>query len=222
MFRDAALMAGKDLRIELRSRVAINQILPVAVLILLLFGFALDPDSPVLTRATPGLFWVTVLFVTVMAVERSYSLEAADGVRDALRLSGLHPGGIFLGKFAALAVQLAAVQVVLLAGVMVLFGRELAGHLLLVATAVAATAGIAAAGTLYGVLAAGLRVRETLLPLLLLPVLAPVLIAATRAFETALDGVPSDGWPWFNLLAVFALTYTGFGILAFGPLLEDS
>jgi heme exporter protein B len=222
VFRDAVLMAGKDLRIEMRSRVATNQILPVAVMVLLLFGFALDPDSPVLTRATPGLFWVSVLFVTILAVERSFALEAADGVRDALRLSGLHPGGIFLGKFAALAVQLAAVQVVLLIGIMVLFGRDLAGHLLLLATAVAATAGIAAAGTLYGVLAAGLRVRETLLPLLLLPVLAPVLIAATRAFETAFDGVPADGWPWFNLLAVFALTYTGFGILAFGPLLEDS
>ena len=222
MFRDAALVAGKDLRIELRSRVAVNQILPVALLILLLFGFALDPDSPVLERATPGLFWIAVLFVTVLAVERSYSVEAADGVQDALRLSGLHAGGIFLGKFAALAVQLAMVQLLLLVGVMVLFGRDLAGHLLLGATALAATAGIAAAGTLYGVLAAGLRVRETLLPLLLLPVLAPVLIAATRAFETALDGVPSDGWPWFNLLAVFALTYTGFGIVAFGPLLEDS
>ena len=222
MFRDAVLVAGKDLRIELRSRVGINQILPVAVMVLLLFGFALDPDSPVLSRATPGLFWVAVLFVAVLAVERSFAVEAADGVRDALRLSGLHPSGIFLGKFAALAVQLAAVQVVLLVGVVILFGRDLAGHLLLIVTALAATAGIAAAGTLYGVLAAGLRVRETLLPLLLLPVLAPVLIAATRAFETALDGVPSDGWPWFNLLIVFALTYTGFGILAFGPLLEDS
>lgn len=222
MWRDALLVAGKDLRIERRSRVAVNQILPVALAVLMLFGFALDPDSPVLSRATPGLFWVVVLFVTVLAVERSFSLESADGVRDALRLSGLHPGGIFLGKFAALAVQLAALQVVLGIGVVVLFGRDLAGYPLLVATLVAATAGIASAGTLYGVLAAGLRVRETLLPLLLLPVLAPVLIAATRAFETALDGVPSDGWPWFNLLAVFALTYTGFGILAFGSLLEDS
>ncbi len=222
MWRDALLVAGKDLRIERRSRVAVNQILPVALAMLMLFGFALDPDSPVLARATPGLFWVVVLFVTVLAVERSFSLESADGVRDALRLSGLHPGGIFLGKFAALAAQLAALQVVLGFGVVVLFGRDLAGYPLLLATLVAATAGIAAAGTLYGVLAAGLRVRETLLPLLLLPVLAPVLIAATRAFETALDGVPSDGWPWFNLLAVFALIYTGFGILAFGSLLEDS
>jgi heme exporter protein B len=224
VLRDAALVAAKDLRVELRSRVGMNQILPVGLMVLFLFGFAfdLDPDSPVVTRITPGLFWVAVLFVAVLAVERTFAVESGDGVRDALRLSGLDPAGIFLGKFAALAAQLLAVQVVLFVGVIVLFGRDLAGHLLLGATAVAATAGIAAAGTLYGVLAAGLRVRETLLPLLLLPVLAPVLIAATRAFETALDGVPSDGWPWFNLLAVFALTYTGFGIFAFGPLLEDS
>ena len=93
---------------------------------------------------------------------------------------------------------------------------------LLVATCLAATAGLAAAGTLYGVLAAGLRVRETLLPLLLLPVLAPVLIAATRAFEAALGGVAADGWPWFGLLVIFALLYLTFGILAFGPLLEES
>lgn len=222
MLRDAVLVAGKDLRIEMRSRVATNQILPVAVMILMLFGFALEPDSPVLERATPGLFWVAVLVVAVLAVERSFALEAGDGVRDALRLSGLDPSGIFLGKFLALAAQLVAVQVVLVVGVVLLFGRGLAGFGLLLATAGAATAGIAAAGTLYGVLAAGLRVRETLLPLLLLPVLAPVLIAATRAFEHALDGAPADGWPWFNLLAVFALTYTGFGTLAFGPLLEDS
>jgi heme exporter protein B len=222
VFRDALLVAGKDLRVELRSRVGINQILPVALMVLLLFGFALDPDSATLERATPGLFWVAVLFVAILSVERAFAVESSDGVRDALRLSGLSSGGIFLGKFAALAVQLAGVQVVLFVGVVVLFGRDLAGLGLLVAAALAATAGIAAAGTLYGVLAAGLRVRETLLPLLLLPVLAPVLIAATRAFETALDGVPSDGWPWFNLLIVFALTYTGFGILAFGPLLEDS
>jgi len=222
VLRDARLIAAKDLRIELRSRVTASQILPFALLVLMLFAFALDPDSQALESATPGLFWVAVLFVTVLAVERSFSIEAGDGVRDALRLAGLEPGGVFLGKFAALVVQLLVVEVVLLAGVVVLYSRELAGLGLLVATMVAATAGIGAAGTLYGVLAAGLRVRETLLPFLLLPVLAPVLIAATRAFESALDGVPSDGWPWFNLLAVFALVYIGVGILTFGSLLEES
>ena len=71
-------------------------------------------------------------------------------------------------------------------------------------------------------LAAGLRVRETLLPLLLLPVAAPVLIGATRAFEAALSGTTGDGWSWCVLLAVFAVIYTVFGVLAFGPLLEES
>ena len=147
MLRDAALVAGKDLRIEVRSRVATNQVLPFALMVLLLFAFALDPDRGTLRAATPGLFWVAVLFVVVIAVQRSAGLEAADGA------------------------------------------------------------------------------RETLLPLLLLPVVAPVLIGATRATEAALGTggtATSDGWPWVGLLGVFAVAYTAAGLLAFGPLLEDA
>jgi heme exporter protein B len=73
-----------------------------------------------------------------------------------------------------------------------------------------------------GVLAAGLRVRETILPILLLPVLAPVLIGATRAFDDALGAVAVDGWNWLGLLALTAAVYLAFGALAFGVLLEDS
>ena len=65
-------------------------------------------------------------------------------------------------------------------------------------------------------------IQETLLPLLLLPVVAPVLLAATRASEAALGGSPGDGWPWVRLLAVFAVVYVAFGVVAFGPLLEES
>ena len=222
MFRDAALVAGKDLRLELRSRVAINQVAPLALLILVLFAFALDPDSNVLRKATPGLFWIAVLFSGLLGIQRAFSIEAADGNRDALRLSGLDPAGIFLGKFGAIAVQLAVLEVLLLLGVVVLYGARLDGFALLAVTCVVATAGIAAAGTLYGVLAAGLRVRETLLPLLLLPALAPVLIGSTRAFEAALGGNTNEGWPWVGLLAIFALVYIGSGVAAFGPLLEES
>ena len=103
-----------------------------------------------------------------------------------------------------------------------MYGTDVTGVPLLLATCLAATAGLAAAGTLYGVLAAGLRVRETLLPILLLPVLAPVLIGATKAFEAALGGVATDGWPWCGLLVTFALLYLTFGTLAFGTLLEES
>ena len=222
MFRDALLVAGKDLRIERRSRVALNQVAPFAVLVLILFAFALDPDSGVLDKATPGLFWVAVLLCGLLAIQRSFALEAADGNRDALRLSGLAPGGIFLGKAAAVALQLLVLEVVLGLGVILLYGSHVSGWPLVIATCLVATAGIAGAGTLYGVLAAGLRVRETLLPLLLLPVLAPVLIGSTRAFEAARDGNPGQGWPWVGLLALFAVVYTLFGALGFGSLLEDS
>jgi heme exporter protein B len=222
LFRDAGLVAGKDLRIELRSHVTLQQVLPFAVLVLILFGIALDPDRGVLSRASAGLFWVTVLFSALLAIQRAFTVEAADGGRDALRLSGLDPAGIFLGKAAAIAAQLLAVEAVLAVGVVVMYGAEVTGVPLLVATIGAATAGLAAAGTLYGVLAAGLRVKETLLPILLLPVLSPVLIGATKAFEAALGGVAADGWPWLGLLTVFALLYLTFGTLAFGTLLEES
>jgi heme exporter protein B len=222
MLHDAALVAGKDLRIEARSRVTTNQVAPFAVLVLVLFAFALDPDRGVLRRASAGLFWVAVLFSALLAVQRSFAVEAADGGRDGLRLSGLDPAGIFLGKAVAVAAELAALEALLAAGVVLLFGAHLSGAVLLLATCLAATAGLAAAGTVYGALAAGLRMRETLLPLLLLPVLAPVLLAATRAWEAALDGVPGEGWPWVRLLAVFGVVYVTVGVVAFGPLLEES
>ncbi len=224
MWRDALLVAGKDLRIEWRSRVALNQVLPFALLVLVLFAFALDPDRGILVTAAAGLYWVAVLFSALLAVQRSQAVEAGDGTRDALRLSGLDPAGVFLGKAGAVALQLLVLEVLLGAGVVVLYGVEPAGLGVLAATALVATAGLAAAGTLYGVIAAGLRVRETLLPLLLLPVLAPVLIAATRASETALSGVSSGvaTGSWFALLATFAVVYLGFGVVAFGPLLEDA
>ena len=91
----------------------------------------------------------------------------------------------------------------------------------LVTACVAGTIGLAAAGTLYGALAGGLRVRETLLPFLLLPVAAPVLLAGTRAWQAALGTAPgSAGDPWLRLLCVFAAVYVALGVVIFGPMLE--
>ena len=222
MLRDARIIASKDLRVELRSRVLLNQVVPFAVLVLVLFAFALDPDRGVLRRATPGLYWITVLFSALLALSRSASVDAADGLRDAIRLSGLEPAGIFLGKVLSIAVQLLVLEVVLGAGVALLYDASLATWWLLVPTCLVATIAIAAAGTLYGVVASGLRVRETLLPLLLLPVLAPILIGTTRATEAALDGIPSDGWPWIGSMSAFTVLYLVAGIVGYGPLMEDA
>ena len=222
MWRDALLVAGKDLRIEARSRVATNQVAPFAVLVLVLFGFALDPDRGVLARASAGLFWLAVLFATLLAVQRSFAVEAADRAGDGLRLSGLDPAGIFLGKAAAVAVELAALQALLAVGITVLYDARLGRAALVLATSALATVGLAAAGTVYGALAAGLKVRETLLPLLLLPVVAPVLLGGARAWEAALGVGLDDGWRWVQLLGVFATVYVSFGVIGFGALLEES
>ena len=220
--RQALLVAAKDLRIEGRSRVALNQVVPFGGIVLVLFAFALDPDRGLLPRVAPGLFWVTVLLAGLLAISRTFTIENENGARDALRLSGLDGAAVFAGKALAIGSQLAVLEVILGFGVIVLYDLELRNVLLLLVTSLVATAGLAAAGTVYGVLAAGLRVRETLFPLLVLPVVAPVMLGATRAWEAALDGAASEGWPWVQLLVVFGVIYTTMGWLAFGPLLEET
>lgn len=223
MWRDAALVAGKDLRIEARSRVVLNQVAPFAVLVLLLFAFALGPDRSPMVHAAPGLFWVAVLFATVLAVQRSTAVESPEGTRDGLRASGLDPAGVFLGKTAAIALQLVLLEVLLAVGVVVLFGSTVRSAGTLVVASVTGTAGLAAAGTLYGALSAGLRVRETLLPLLLLPVAAPVLLAGTRAWQSALGTASgAAGDPWIRILLVFAAVYLALGVAIFGALQETA
>ncbi|MCZ7524975.1 MAG: heme exporter protein CcmB [Acidimicrobiia bacterium] len=219
---EAALVAGKDLRIEARSRVTLTQVLPFGGVVLLMFAFALDPDRGLLPRVAPGLFWVAVLLASLLAVARAFAVEQQHGASDGLRLSGLDGAAVFLGKAGAVAIELVALELVLGVGVVLLYDLEVASVGVLVPAALTATVGLAAAGTLYGVLTAGLRVRETLVPLLLLPVATPVMLGATRAFEAGLGGTPSDAWPWVGLLGLFAVIYTTMGILAFGPLLEEA
>ncbi len=222
LVRDAVLVLEKDMRLEMRSRVVVSQVMPFGLLVLILFAFALDPDRRVLGEATPGLFWLAVLFSTLLALQRSFEVETADGVTASLRLSGLDPAAIFLGKAAGIAIHLLALQVVLIVGATLFYGTAPAGPLLLVATCLSATAGLAAVGSLYGMLAAGMRVRDTLLPLLVLPVVSPVLISATQAFGAAYQQSSGSGWRWFGLLVVFALLYVVIGIFAFETLLEES
>lgn len=221
MWRDAALVASKDLLVEARSKVALNQVVPFALLVALLFGLALGPDPRVLAPAASGLFWVAVLLASVLATQRSFAIEAADGARDGLRLSGLDPAGIFFGKAAAVGLELLGLEGLLALVVGLLYDARLSGGLVLAGSCVLATVGLACVGTIYGVVATGVRVRETLLPLLFLPVVAPVLIAATKAWEAALSGTPSGSVPWLEVLGAFAAIYAAVGAVAFGALLEE-
>jgi heme exporter protein B len=192
---------------------------------MVVFAFALGTGG-VLERAAPGLVWLAVLFSSLSTVQRSFGLETADGAMESLRVAGVDPIALFLGKAAALAIELLVLVTVLLGLAVVLYGTEprAEGIVLLVTTAISATLGLAALGTIYGGLAAGGSGRETLLPLLVLPVAAPVLIGATRGVEAALGTdrtAVSEGWPWVGLLLVFAVAIGVGGALAFGTLIED-
>ena len=79
MLRDAWLIARKDLRIEIRSRIIMNQIAPYTLLILVLFGFALDADTETLRDTGPGLFWVSILLVAILAIQRAVDIENSEG-----------------------------------------------------------------------------------------------------------------------------------------------
>lgn len=235
MFRDALLVLGKDLRIELRAKVTLRQVAPFVVTVLVLFAFSLDrvlvrdvnvadtiTDSVPVAYVVPGLIWLALLFALLLVVARSVAIEEEDGAGDALRLSGLDPAGIFLGKAAAVAVQLLALEVLLVGGSMLFFQARLAAPALLLSATLLATVGLAAVGTCYGALSSGLRSRETLLPVLVMPVVAPVVLAGVQAWQKALSGEVGDGWPWVRLLLVFAVVYLSFGVLAYGALLEES
>lgn len=225
-WRVAWQIAKKDLRIERRSRVITNQVVPFAGVTMIIFGFALDANTDVLELVAPGLVWLATMFSLLLLVQRTFSLESEDGALDAMRVAGVDARAIFLGKAIGLTVQLLALEVLLLFAAVILYGEtiRLDGAVLLVTTLLSATCGLAAVGTLYGGLAVGNSGRETLLPLLTLPAVAPVLIGATRAVESALGtGVAelSDGWQWVSLLTVFAVAFGVGGSLAFGPLIDE-
>lgn len=218
-------VARKDMQIEASSRVLLYQVAPFALVVMIMFAFALDNDG-ILQRVAPGLVWLATLFSMLVVVQRVFAVERADGALDALRVAGVGAGALFVGKSLALMAQLLVLEVILVAAAVVLYGVEptILGYLEVGATMLAATVGLGFVGTLYGGLAAGMRGRETLLPLLMLPVVAPILIGATRASEAAFGSAgaeTSEGWPWVGLLVVFAVLFGVVGPPAFGTLIEE-
>jgi len=230
MIRDALLIARKDLRIELSSKIIFGQVLPFSLLVLILFGLAISSDfvvagsenRTVLEQVAPGLFWLSIVFSSLFAITRSFSLEDKNGNLDALRMAGIDPASIFLGKALAITILMAFLEIVVGALAAVIYRSSILDIEILAATLAAATFCISMAGTLYAGVTAGSKSKDTLLPLLLLPTMAPVLLIATRSTEAALFVEDQTGWGWTILLTVLAFLYTGMGMLTFGSLMEES
>lgn len=220
--RVAQAVAAKDLRMEMRSRSALSTVLPFAATMLVAFGFALGPDRVLLTATAPALLWLAALFASVELSHRSYQSEAANSALDGLLLSPVEKGAVYLGKAAAAFVQLLMLLAVTTGIVIVLFGLPVGPSPgLLVLTAVLGIAGLSAVGSLLGLLAVRGRTRQAALPVLVLPLVSPVIIAATRTTAGLTQGNTSGIGGWLGLLAAFDAAFLAVGYLVFAHLLED-
>jgi len=151
--RQAAAVAAKDLRIEIRGRYAVGAVLPFAATLLIAFGLSLGPGRTLLQTTAPGLLWLAVLFAAVLAVRRSYQLEGEDDALEGLALAPVDRGALFVGKAGAVAVQLLALEAIVLLLVTGLFGLSVGAEPLVLAAAfVLGTVGLAAVGGLFGIL----------------------------------------------------------------------
>ena len=199
--RAGLLVADKDLRSEVRTRTVVQGVGFYAALAALLFSFALGPDSETLRRFAPGLLWLSVALASLLAVGRSFAAERDHGTLETLLLYPVPREALFLGKLAAsfaVLLLVASTALVLMAVLYTLSWPE-RPFLLLVAL-VLGTFGLALAGTFYGAVSAQLRAREALVPMLLLPVLVPLVLAAAQVTESALTG---GGTAWVEVLAAF-------------------
>ena len=219
--RQTMAIAGKDLTIEIRGRYAVGAVLPFAATLLIAFGLSLGPGRTLLQTTAPGLLWLAVLFASVLAFRQSYQSEGEDGALEGLLLAPIDKAAVFLGKAAAVTVELLALELAVVLMVAGLFGLSLGSDPLVLAGAfVLGTIGLAAVGSLFGVLSESPRAREAVFPLLVLPLATPILVAGVRATALATSGRGGAG-SWLGLLLAFDAAFLAAGTLVFAHLLED-
>jgi heme exporter protein B len=219
----AGAIAGKDLRAELRGRQAVTSTLFLAAVTMLVFGFALGPDRDRLAEAGPGLLWLAVVLSGILALGRLHHLETEDGAFELLGLYPVSRAAIYLGKALGGLAAMLALGAIVVPLSLVLFGVDVVavapGLLLVIGLG---SIGLAAVGTLYAGLTVRLRSREVLLPLLLLPVVAPLLLASVSATAVLLAGDPfGELAAWLQLLAGYDVAMLLAGGLTYGLALEE-
>ena len=224
MLRPALTILQKDLRIELRTRESVPAMALFSVTVFILLHFGLDRDTLEGDLAS-GVLWVTLLLATVLAVNRLFVTEREQGGLDGLLLAPVDRTALYLAKAAALFLYLLLLEIVAVpAFALLLLAPGLGGALPeLILVLLAANLGLAAIGALVAALAAETRVRELIVPLFLLPLLVPIVIAGGSATEPLLatpqepDGL--GGWLAFLALYDMVFMLVSFGVFDF--LMED-
>lgn len=206
--RAAAILLAKELRLEFRTRELLNATIVFALVVVVLFSFSFDPTSAESRRLGPGLLWIAFLFSGSLMLHPSFAREQVNQTLDALRMAPISSFAVLLGKMLANFLFLSAAEVVLVPVFAVLYNVSLAasvGRLTLVIAL--GTIGLSVTGTAFSAIAAHARMRELLLPLLLLPIVAPLLIAAVEATASLFTPQPTLDRAWLAFLAGFDIVF---------------
>jgi heme exporter protein B len=220
----ARTILRKDLLIELRAKESVPAMVLFSITVYVLFHFGLDRDS-LDGELASGVLWVTLLLAAVIGVSRLFAAEHEQGGIDGLLLAPVDRTALFVAKAAALFVFLCAVELVAVpAFALLLLGPDFGGAFPeLLAVLALGNLGVAAVGALVAALAAETRARELIVPLLLLPLLMPVLIACAQATEPLFrqNAATEDLGRWLGLLTLYDVVFVLLSVAVFDFLLED-
>jgi heme exporter protein B len=201
-------LLGKELRTEFRSRELLTTTIVFILIVLVLFSFTFDPLSEEARRFGSGLLWLAFLFAASLMLQPCFLREQTNDTLSALRLSVSDPFSIFLAKLAANTLFLLITELLLLPVFAVMYGVPVLRVLhWLVMVFFLGSLGVSIAGTALSAISAQARMRELLLPLLLLPLLTPILIASTEVTASLLERAPFVQWKGVGFLVAFDLVF---------------
>jgi heme exporter protein B len=217
-------LVRKDLRLELRSKESVPAMLLFSLSTFVLFRYALDRQS-VDGDLASGVLWVTLLFAAVLGLNRLFATEREEGGFDGFLLAPVDRTALFVAKATVMLAFLAAVELFVVPAFAVLLLGPSPGPALpgLIAVLALADVGIAAVGTLVGALAVQTRARDLIAPLIALPLLLPVVIAASQATAPLLAEAGADPLPgkWLLVLGLYDMVFVLLALAVFDFLLED-
>ncbi len=215
------LVARKDLRTEIRGRELITSMFLFAFLAVVIFSFALELDADARESSVAGVLWVTIIFSGMLGLARSMAVEKDKGSLDALLIAPVQRSALFYGKALANFLFTLVIAFLLMLLLTVLFNVSLFVWQLVIVILLGCL-GFTVAGTLVSSMSVYARARETLLPIMLLPVVLPVLISAVRASGALLAGLKAADWlPWMQLLGMVDIVFLVMTYFLFDYVVEE-
>ena len=220
-FRAMGAVVWKDLAAELRSRELLSAMLVFALLVILIFNFALELDIKTRATVTAGVLWVIFIFAGTLGLNRSMAIEKDRGCLDGLLLAPVDRSAIYFGKMIGNLIFMLIVEAIVLPIYSVLYNTNLFNPGFLLVTLLGSI-GYVTVGTLLAAMAVQARTRDILLPILLFPVIIPVILASVKASMGFLQGIEiSEIMPWINLLIVYDVIFLAAAYMTFDYVVEE-